>query len=753
MRHVFISHAGADEQISAKLCADLKDVGHDVKIDLHELKLGVDSIDFMNDAIADAHTVVIVYSVSTPNAKWQKLEINGALWNEHAQHGAKVIVLKLGSPKLPPLLGPKVYGSLDPDSYKSTLESLCQEITDAESATSILCEALQEDSDNPFWRVRAEYFEEMPRLLADAFSPPESAKIGVLEQMKPCFLEGSRGTGKTMLLLALRGRILASRSDSPKSIADIFGFYLRLNRGAFCNADVGDDLSGLKESTHLATPSQLTDIFAQEFYLTLLESMASEVQACLSAGFLSLTAEEEIALVDSIGKVANLQLVGKRKPLQDLLDELAGMHRALAEFVRRRFIYGEEHPVPFACFDLTSFKSIVKAVRNSIPALASAQFTVLLDEYENLLPHQKRVVNTAIKLGPPSFSVKVARKVGTDESSATTEGQELQETHDYNRIPLVYSVEDETEFARYHKLLGNMVERLLRSRGLQFSDLATLLPTYGDEEVPPQDLRKEVLTLLKTTPEEFDSWPTKRQSERLQYYEHAAVYRCLYGRGGRRRPKRFSGASELAFVSSGVIRYFQEILGMAYHLQSSSDEGMQGEILPSYQSEAVRTVSSYSLATLSRNVETCGEQLKYLLLDLGDCLRQKLLRHSSEPEAGRVAISDPERLRQDSHATLRRLIDLGFREGVFQSHNARLGIRPKHVEDPQPIEINIARIYAPALRISPRQRWTTLLRCDDLERLIGDETRRPAKRELTERLVGSKRSNTNPAQGLLVEDA
>ena len=119
MKHIFVSHAGADSKIADKLFKDLKNVGHDVQIDLHELKLGDDTIEFMDEAIANAHTVIIVFSKDTPAAKWQKLEIHAAVWNETAQSGGKVIVLKVGKVDLPPLLGSKMYGSLDDDQYKN----------------------------------------------------------------------------------------------------------------------------------------------------------------------------------------------------------------------------------------------------------------------------------------------------------------------------------------------------------------------------------------------------------------------------------------------------------------------------------------------------------------------------------------------------------------------------------------------------------------------------------------------------------
>src|SRR5262249_44425063 len=137
MKHVFLSHAGKDSAVANRLYGDLRNVGHDVRIDLHELTLGDDTIDFMNDEIANAHTVVILFSKNTPAAKWQRLEINAAVWNEVAQEGGKVIVLKIDDCQLPPLLGPKMFGSLRDDKYQETLQKLCEAFLPQVSATSL----------------------------------------------------------------------------------------------------------------------------------------------------------------------------------------------------------------------------------------------------------------------------------------------------------------------------------------------------------------------------------------------------------------------------------------------------------------------------------------------------------------------------------------------------------------------------------------------------------------------------------------
>jgi TIR domain len=266
MIQIFISHAGADVKIAERLAQDLKNAGHETKVDTRELRLGSDSIDFMNQSIADADAVLILHSKHTPEATWQQLEMNAALWNEIAQNGGKCIIIRLDDTLLPPLLGPKVYGTIDPTApelYQKLLEDLCRSFLPDKTVSSIVSDAFRADSRNPFRRIRAEYFEDRPDLLARTFAPPDALKMGALEDVKPCFLEGSRGTGKSMLLLSLRARNLLLRIKPPPDRYRIFGFYLKLSRGAVCNAGVlseGDSDPRLLEQEAI----QVTDISSQE---------------------------------------------------------------------------------------------------------------------------------------------------------------------------------------------------------------------------------------------------------------------------------------------------------------------------------------------------------------------------------------------------------------------------------------------------------------------------------------------------------
>ena len=717
--HIFISHASKDAHIATELADHLRNANHETRVDTRDLGLGDDVIAFMNEAIENAAAIVILFSKHTPKAVWQNIEMNAAVWHEVAQGGGRCIVVRLDDTQLPPILGPRVFGKLipgDQDSLRKLVEGLCSALIGGETASSIVAKAFTPDSKNPFRHLRAEFFENQPELHAKTFALPDAVKVGALNDMKPCILEGSRGTGKSMLLLSLRARNFLLRCSCEKSDPQLFGFYLKLTRGAICNAGVSFE----EEHLDARTTATLKDVASQELFLQMTESLLSELIYCVKHDLIDHSQLMERNLCEAAEELLFDSTDRKLVSFDELQFELSQMHKRLADFIRRRFIYEETVPVPVATFDLEQLKRVVVLVRSHTPALKGSMFVVLLDEYENLFPYQKRIVNSLLKLGPPNISVKIAKKLASQDVAGTTTGQELQEIHDYTRVPLVYNIEDHSQQNSYHQLLRHIIENMTKLEGCHSINAENLLPQFSDSEVDETLWLAEVIKLSKITLEEFQNLPIEKQREKRRYYGQAATYRVLLGKGGRHAEKRFAGFNELALLGSGVIRYFQEFLSVAYHLTYGADPPSQGVLtLPSQQqSRAVHIVSQHNITTLSKNVEKHGEELKYFLLDLGDCLRHKLLKHTSEPEAARLTIQDPEMLAKETMAKLKVMLEIGEREGVFQTKEGLPAFRPRHGSDPQPTEFNICRVYAPVLQISPRLRWRTNIKCRVLQQFL-----------------------------------
>ena len=744
IKHIFISHATEDKTIATELEQHLRNAGHETRVDTRDLALGDNAIAFMNEGIADAGAIIILFSKHTSTAKWQNLEIDTAVWNQVASDGGQCIVVRLDDTPIPPVLGHKVYGRLIPEdqtSLKKLVEGICNVLlSGGQTMSSLVAEAFKPNSQNPFRHLRAEFFENQPDLHAKTFALPDVVKVGALEDMKPCILEGSRGTGKSMLLLSLRARNFLLRCSSERDAPQHFGFYLKLTRGAICNA--GRFEAEPQSST--TDTDVLTDVASQELILQITESLFSELAYCVEHNLIDHDRLDERRLCEAADELLFDSRDGKAISLIELQRKLSDMHKRLADFIRRRFIYGENVSVPIATLDLEQIKRVVLLVRQHTPSLKASMFVVLLDEYENLFPYQRRIVNNLLKLGPPHISVKIAKKLTSGGISETTTGQELQEIHDYTRVPLVYNVENASERNAYNELLRRVVTNMAGLEGAATVDVDKFLPRFRDPEVDKTLWLAEVVKLSKTTSEEFADLPDEKQREKQTYYGEAATYRVLLGKRGRHVEKRFAGFSELVLLSSGVIRYFQEFLSVGYHLTYGADPPSQGAVTlpPSLQARAVQVVSQHNLTTLSRNVERHGEELKYFLLDVGDCLRHKLLKHTSEPEAARLTLEDPEMLEDSTMEKLKHILAVGEREGVFQTKEGLPAFKPKHRSDPQPAEFNICRVYAPVLQISPRLRWRTNIKCRHLQDLLQPGMRAQAVRVLKTVVAKSIRSQT-----------
>jgi hypothetical protein len=148
--------------------------------------------------------------------------------------------------------------------------------------------------------------------------------------------------------------------------------------------------------------------------------LVSELAACLKERHIQLDSTTHATLVTSIGGPVCGRTTARLVDSAELLSALADMHGSLSDFIRLKFIYREPASVPFTNCDIDLFKRVVGQVRKYVPTVARSQITILLDEYENLLDYQKVVVNSLVKFGPPHLSVKVARKAGTAETSATS---------------------------------------------------------------------------------------------------------------------------------------------------------------------------------------------------------------------------------------------------------------------------------------------------------------------------------------------
>jgi len=463
---IFLSHAGPDTETAKRIANGLERSGHDVIIEATFLRIGDSLVDPINSGIKGSEYIVILLSRHSEDAKWKKAEQNEAIWDEIQRGTSKCIVVRIDDCDIPPLLGSKRFldaqhGINTADNYQNLIDELCGAIRESyPKASEIGSKALALDTDNPFRYIRAEHLEKDPTALVNAFASLDSLTMGKFHGMHPCFLEGPRGTGKSMLLLSIRARnLLQPRSVTSNS--NIFGFYLKFSPGLLC--ETGIDLESpdaeIQNNIKAKDIPAMKDISFQEIVLSLCESLVSELDYCFKNSILSGTAKDQQRLCDALYRT--LFIDDDHPPaysFASLRAKLTQLHRRIARFIRFRFTYGMNVDVPVADFDFRILVMLIEAVKQHVPTLENAMFVSLIDEYENLLPHQQRAVNTIIKFATPHFSVIVAKRIGTSDSPGTFVRSELQETHDYSRIPLAYDGCNFRNRKEYQQFLSSVVE-------------------------------------------------------------------------------------------------------------------------------------------------------------------------------------------------------------------------------------------------------------------------------------------------------
>jgi hypothetical protein len=257
------------------------------------------------------------------------------------------------------------------------------------------------------------------------------------------------------------------------------------------------------------------------------------------------------------------------------------------------------------------------------------------------------------------------------------------------------------------------------------------------------DLLLEVKKMVIKRGVNWEELDGKQQQRSLHHFEMAAYYRLLTD-----KKRRFGGFDDFILLSSGIVRTYLELCGMAYYFARQDERKVKdGEkISVDNQTEAAYTLSEYYLWKIAKDIEQWGPTIRGLLVDVGDIMRQKLHKHLSEPEAARMTVSDPSKLNSliititnekgKIEAPLKRILNVAVEHSVFHEYEKRGGgRRPKHPSDEPPYDYIVNRAFAPALGCSPRPRWSTEFKSEEIQGLLDSNEREQTKRRLIQKVT------------------
>ena len=560
---------------------------------------------------------------------------------------------------------------------------------------------------NPFIEARAEDFNHNYEKLARLFQgSPEWESIQ--SRTDNVFIEGGRGTGKSMLLrrLTAQATIAEKRIHAPHAAykdvkADYFGVYMKLTRGYYEQFDSE------------TVPERAAALLAQhELNIEIFMAFVYTLDWMMKKNSLPELNSRQDSIIQKLNGL--FQNAETYHSLEQLYTSLAYSEQDQIHDYYKKSAFLKDQPYEGSAVATVVFLSRLSSVfRDQLFPERQIRLFLLVDEFEALSEIQQVALNTVIKMRLPDLTLKIAvRKLGRKTSATFTQDDPIQEPRDYTLVRMDYDASQSS----YKELLNGIASKRLEAAGYPNTDIRTYLPNQPqNEEATPNELEAELQRMWKDGNRRKDQIGDEfRNSNKL-----AAVYRVL---GSRR--KSFTGFDQYALLSSGVISNFIEICKYAFYFALDRERDLFEEsTIPFHmQTDAVYFVSQRLVSTIESNVEVVGAELARLLTDLGEILRERLLHHPSEPEANRIDIERYQSLQSGQSDKLKEIIEGAIRWSVFHVQPLGSAFLPKNSAAPLGTELVINRIYCPTLRISPRARWRIRLSVEDLRQLVQPDT-------------------------------
>jgi hypothetical protein len=242
-------------------------------------------------------------------------------------------------------------------------------------------------------------------------------------QRKPLVFMGGRGCGKTTLLRYLSHRTQFSPKREGAVPTDVIGLYLRADT-QFLRLFQGDELN--EKGWHAAFGHFLSLTLSAELLDAVVGINCNELR------------REQYGHLDDV-TLDSLKAFDASLPttIPALIRHLKFARLAFASWLNNASGASKPNFYPYREF----LSALIDELRSQLAYLGKSDFLVFIDEYENLLEYQQRIINTAIKHSEPPLIFNIAMKCNGMETPKTVGSESIQHIGDYRRV----DIEEELE--------------------------------------------------------------------------------------------------------------------------------------------------------------------------------------------------------------------------------------------------------------------------------------------------------------------
>ena len=451
-----------------------------------------------------------------------------------------------------------------------------------------------------------------------------------IQSSRNVFLEGERGSGKTMTLLYNSFPVQSRKARKEGIAVD----YSKVGIHIPCNTPL------FHKREHLLLENEFHKALVTEHFLVL--SIANSI--CKS-------------LRDALDPELMAAIHNEDQKLRARLEYILGIDLLKGEFVEclQMYVQSEATRSQTALNKISmeefvknafSFATLIIPILetlSSLEILKKSHFLLMIDDAHDLNQFQLKALNSWIAFRDNAqYSFKVATTKSDRPTYITSTGGSIIAGHDFISIDLEKPYQNKD--SDFGKMAKKIVERRLISFGIENPDVDSFFPMNTEMAKSLEECKE---TTKNHASKKYPNGPEKAISDYIYKYSRVEYFR---NRSKKSNKPPYSGFETIRSLSTGIVRHLLEPCFWMFDAVVSDQTSLkQVTHIPSaIQSSTIATLSdklwNRVKVGIDQEVEGCNReqagQIENLLEQLFILFRERLLHHQSEPRAIAFSVSE-----------------------------------------------------------------------------------------------------------------
>ena len=504
------------------------------------------------------------------------------------------------------------------------------------------------------------------------------------------FLNGARGTGKSMMLRYLEPQVqIAAHKVNSASDLSHYAIHVPIKSPYYAISE----LERLEGSPYWLLAEHFMICNMALTIVASLKTIMSDIDKTDSSEFQTFY-NKFLAIAGSDNAALNTCNNTQVEDFLDAVSVIINDERGKAKTYLTELAFNKEFkPYESSLYDYEDFFLPFIRIIKSLEDTPDGPVFLMLDDADNLPVRMQNILNTWVSYRTTDDICLKASTQQRYKTWRTTQGVLIERTHDFSEIDIstVYT----SKHSHYFDRVKSIVERRLKVNGIQPQDPISFFP----ENIEQNSKLEAIKERISEDWEKGKRVSSRKSDDVLRYTVSEYMKELLIPR--KKNTYSYAGFKSLVDISSGVIRNFLEPASRMSAEIEATGESEITQIPTTVQDQVIYKWSEEYMLEEFENLRrdesskhtdkfNKAEKLKNLIDALGECFHRKLISNDTERRIFSFMVTNP--LTPDIQSVMTLAIEWGYLSMKSIARKERAG---------RNISYTLNRRLAPYFKLDP----------------------------------------------------